>query len=114
MYLYCTKVYSMATTNSNHYSLYDTNNYKNELTNTIGDIVNKYNVLLIEYLKFIHENSQCISSTKYNKFIIERGLETITHVFILILYYSNKLVHTSLNKYCCYLNRIYSRHLSLR
>jgi len=81
----------MATTNSNHYSLYDTNNYKNELTNTIGDIVNKYNVLLIEYLKFIHENSQCIYSTKYNKFIIERGLETITHVFILILYYSNNV-----------------------
>jgi hypothetical protein len=83
----------MATTNSNHYSLYDTNNYKTELTNTIGDIVNKYNVLLIEYLKFIHENSTSTSTstTKYNKFIIERGLETITHVFILILYYSNNV-----------------------
>lgn len=82
----------MSGTNSNHYSLYDTNNYKTELTNTIGDIVNKYNILLIEYLKFIHENSNSISSNnKYNKFIIERGLETITHVFMLILYYSNNV-----------------------
>jgi len=76
--------------NINHYSLNDSNNYKTELSNTIGDIVNKYNTLLIEYLNFIVDNIG-IKNSAYSKFIIERGIETITHVFTLILYYSRNV-----------------------
>jgi len=76
--------------NNNHYSLNDSNNYRTELSNTIGDIVNKYNTLLIEYLNFIVDNIG-IKNSAYSKFIIERGIETITHVFTLILYYSRNV-----------------------
>jgi len=76
--------------NINHYSLNDSNNYRTELSNTIGDSVNKYNTLLIEYLNFIVDNIG-IKNSAYSKFIIERGIETITHVFTLILYYSRNV-----------------------
>ena len=70
------------------YSLNNKENYKNNNLFSINDVLNKYNLLIYDYLKFIKEKTKSIS---YNKFIIERGLETITHVFNLILYYSNNL-----------------------
>jgi hypothetical protein len=76
--------------NNNYYSLNDSNNYACELSSTIGDIINKYNILLIEYLKFVIDNV-VIKNSAYNKFIIERGIETITHVFTLLLYYSKNV-----------------------
>ena len=76
--------------NNNHYSLNDSNNYRCELSNTIGDIVNKYNTLLTEYLNFIVDNIG-VKNSAYSKFIIERGIETITHVFTLLLYYSRNV-----------------------
>lgn len=78
------------TNNNNSYSLNDVNNYSCELTSKIEDIINKYNVLLIEYLKFIVDNIT-LKNSAYNKFIIERGIETITHVFTLLLYYSKNV-----------------------
>jgi len=75
---------------NNNYSLNDTNNYRTELNCTLGDIVNKYNILLAEYLHFIVENIG-VKNSEYSKFIIERGLETIAHVFTLILYYSRNI-----------------------
>jgi len=76
--------------NINQFSLNDSNNYRCELSNTIGDIVNKYNTLLIEYLNFIVDNIG-VKNSAYSKFIIERGIETITHVFTLLLYYSRNV-----------------------
>jgi len=73
--------------NNNRFSLNDSNNYICNLTNTIGDIVNKYNTLLMEYLNFIVDNIS-VKNSEYSKFIIERGIETITHVFTMLLYYS--------------------------
>ena len=73
--------------NNNRFSLNDSNNYICNLTNTIGDIVNKYNTLLVEYLNFIVDNIS-VKNSEYSKFIIERGIETITHVFTMLLYYS--------------------------
>ena len=76
--------------NNNRFSLNDSNNYICNLTNTIGDIVNKYNTLLMEYLNFIVDNIS-VKNSAYSKFIIERGIETITHVFTMLLYYSRNV-----------------------
>lgn len=76
--------------NNNRFSLNDSNNYICNLTNTIGDIVNKYNTLLMEYLNFIVDNIS-VKNSEYSKFIIERGIETITHVFTMLLYYSRNI-----------------------
>jgi|LauGreDrversion2_2_1035103.scaffolds.fasta_scaffold00066_2 hypothetical protein len=76
--------------NNNRFSLNDSNNYICNLTNTIGDIVNKYNTLLVEYLNFIVDNIS-VKNSEYSKFIIERGIETITHVFTMLLYYSRNV-----------------------
>ena len=65
-------------------------NYKSILESNILEIVDKYSKLVIEYLLFIIENIGSKNST-YSKFIITRGLNTITHVFSSLLYYSNNL-----------------------
>lgn len=80
-------------TNTNTNLLYLLNhveNYKPTLTNSICEIIKKKNSLCIEYLNFISEN---ISSQKnnLNKFIVIRGLDTISNVFNTILYYTKNL-----------------------
>jgi len=75
---------------SNHYSLQNTENYKSLLENSLNDIVDKYILLACEYLRFIIENIT-IKNRAYFKFILIRGLETITHVFNNILLYTKNL-----------------------
>jgi hypothetical protein len=74
----------------NSYSLDNIDNYNKELTEDINDIINKYVNLLKEYLNFV-ENNIKIRNKIYIKFIIKRGLETITNVFLNILYYTKNL-----------------------
>uniref|UniRef100_A0A6C0KUJ0 Uncharacterized protein n=1 Tax=viral metagenome TaxID=1070528 RepID=A0A6C0KUJ0_9ZZZZ len=73
-----------------NYSLHNKDNYKPLLDSSIMDIMNKYTKLVFEYLLFITENI-VTKNEKYNKFIIYRGLGTITHVFSSLLFYSNNL-----------------------
>ena len=65
-------------------------NYKLILQSNSVEIVDKYSKLVIEYLLFIIENIGSKNAT-YNKFIITRGINTITNVFTTLLYYSNNL-----------------------
>jgi hypothetical protein len=81
-------------TNTISYSLHDIENYKHDFGSyTIKDILSMYNKLIIEYLNFITDASKlnATNSIIYNKFIIIRGLKTITHVFNTILYYTRNL-----------------------
>jgi len=64
------------------YSLNNSDNYKSNLNTTTICLLRKYNLLIIEYLNFININ---------NKFVIIRGLTTITHVFNIILYYTRNI-----------------------
>jgi len=73
-----------------NYSLHNVGNFKKVLDNNINEVINKYNELLIEYLKFIIDNIK-IKNIIYLKFIIIRGLETITSVFHHLIYYTNNL-----------------------
>lgn len=66
-------------------SLNNIENYKDNIEYTIKDINTKYIHVLIEYLTDITKNHN------YSKFIIIRGIETITHTFKYILYYTNNL-----------------------
>ena len=72
------------------YSLYNIENYKKSLDNSIKDITYKYNLLITDYYLYIFEKLK-LQNTNYNNFIIMRGLDTITHVFCMMLFYSKNL-----------------------
>jgi len=84
------------TTNNNnsntsiYYSLNNVENYKTVLNYSVNDILNKHNLLIIEYFKFITEKVN-LKNNACNKFIIIRGLETVSHVFNNILYYTKNI-----------------------
>jgi hypothetical protein len=73
-----------------NYSLFNYKNYKKDFSCEINIITHKYCELLIEYFKFITENVK-IKNEKLTKFIIVRGLDTITHVFLIILFYTKNI-----------------------
>jgi len=72
------------------YSLNNVENYKSTLNYSINEILNKHNLLIVDYLKFITEKVH-LKNVNCNKFIIIRGLETVSHVFNNILYYSKNI-----------------------
>jgi hypothetical protein len=74
----------------NNYSLQNVENYKKEFNCNVSEIVEKYSELIIEYFKFIMENIK-IKNSKLSKFIIMRGLDTITNVFLNILYFTKNI-----------------------
>jgi hypothetical protein len=81
----------METINTNsYYSLNNIDNYKSTINDNSSEIINKYFLLINEYLSFIIENISFKNSV-YTKFTVERGFETITHVFTLLLYFSRNL-----------------------
>ena len=74
----------------NNYSLNVSENYKNVLNCHFHEARKKYSELIVEYFKFIMENVK-ISKLSFLNFIIIRGLETITHVFLYILYFTKNI-----------------------
>jgi hypothetical protein len=74
----------------NIYSLHNVDNFNKTLDISVNDVVKKYTELVIEYLKFIYENIK-VQNLTYSKFIVIRGLETITNVFSIILYYTKNI-----------------------
>jgi hypothetical protein len=70
-----------------NYSLDNIENYKKELNSDINEITKKYLNLLVEYYKFIIENIKK-KNKEFTRFIIVRGLETITNVFLNLLLYT--------------------------
>lgn len=70
--------------------LYNTANYKTCIEHSISQILNKYVEVLIEYMRFISEKI-IIMKKSYYRFIFERGIETISHVFSVIFYYTKNL-----------------------
>ena len=77
-------------TKDNNYSLQNGENYKNETLLDTDEAVQKYSELIIEYFKFVMENIK-IKNSNFSKFIIIRGLDTITNVFLNILYFTKNV-----------------------
>ena len=75
---------------NSQYSLNSIDNYKSTIDNDVKDIINKFYLLVMEYLNFITDNIN-YKNIACAKFIIERGYETIAHVFTHLLYYSRNL-----------------------
>jgi hypothetical protein len=77
-------------TNETNYLLNNNDNYRKDFNTDISYITKKYYELVSEYLKFIIENNK-IKNTQYSKFIIIRGLNTVTNVFNYILYFTKNI-----------------------
>jgi hypothetical protein len=74
----------------NNYSLHNLENYKKKIDTDIAEVTEKYYKLLLEYYKFIIENIK-IKNENLTRFIIIRGLDTITNVFNNIFYYTKNI-----------------------
>ena len=81
---------SIISNKDNNYSLQNSENFKKEFNCNLSEIVEKYSELIIEYFKFIMENIK-IKNSNFTKFIIIRGLDTITNVFLHILYFTKNI-----------------------
>jgi len=73
-----------------NYSLLSSENYKKTLDCDVVEAAKKYSQLIIDYYKFIVENLK-ITNAGFSKFIIMRGLDTITNVFLHILYFTKNI-----------------------
>lgn len=72
------------------FSLNEEVNYKTELDATTNVILRKYTELLVEYIRFIVGHVK-IHNMNHLKFIITRGLDTVTNVFNNVLYYTKNI-----------------------
>ena len=73
-----------------HYMLHISSNYNPSIKNTVSEILNKFIEVILEYMRFISEKL-ATKHKRYNKFIFERGLKTLIHVFSIIFYYTKNL-----------------------
>jgi hypothetical protein len=72
---------SSTTNKDNIYSLSNIDNYKKTIDCGLEEVTKKYGDLLIEYANFISENIK-VKNKCLLQFIIIRGLDTITNVFL--------------------------------
>ena len=70
--------------------LYSTDNYRPTINCLLPDVLTKFLTVIIEYFTIITEKIT-IKNKQYYLFILERGLETIIHVFSVIFYYTKNL-----------------------
>lgn len=64
----------------NNFILNNPDNYKKKLDYLWKEIIDKYLEVIMEYIKYIFENIK-IKKINLSKYIIIRGLDTVTHVF---------------------------------
>ena len=81
---------NVSSNGDNSYSLSTIENFKKKIDCDVNVVTQKYSDLIIEYFKFIFENIN-IKNSNFSKFIIIRGLDTITNVFTNILYYTKNI-----------------------
>ena len=67
---------------TNNYLLTDKNNYKEEIEVSSDYIMEKYKTIIIEYVIYLFETNAINKSSNISDYLIIRGLDTITHVFL--------------------------------
>ena len=83
--------------NDSMYSLHNLDNFYPTLETNTAMLMNKYSDVIVNYFHYIHKNISSKNNV-LNKFIITRGLDTITHVFLYLLHYTN---NSSIALYYC-------------
>ena len=83
--------------NDSMYSLQNVDNFYPILETNPTILMDKYSDVIVNYFHYIHKN---ISSKNkvLNKFLITRGIDTITHVFLYLLHCTN---NSSIALYYC-------------
>jgi hypothetical protein len=84
------KIVNNTLSDNSHYILYNSSNYKPSIENSVSEILKKLIDVLIEYMRFISEKI-VMKNKPYYRFIFERGIETLIHVFSCIFYYTKNL-----------------------
>ena len=64
--------------------------FNKELNQSVPEIMEKYVSLVVEYTTFIRDKTNILYKKHY-PYILARGLDTITHVFIMILFYTKNI-----------------------
>jgi hypothetical protein len=80
----------------NNFILNNSAHYKESLHYDWKEIIDKYYYVIMEYLKYIFENIK-MKNVNSAKYLIIRGLETITHVFRNLLFFTKNLNMTYYN-----------------
>jgi len=83
--------------NDSMYSLHNVDNFYPTLETNTSVLMDKYSDVIVNYFHYIHKNISSKNNV-LNKFIITRGLDTITHVFLYLLHYTN---NSSIALYYC-------------
>jgi hypothetical protein len=78
-------------------------NYNDDFISNEKDIIECYNDIINDYIIMANNNIKN-TNADYNKFIIRRGVDTITHCFKLLLIYSKNIdvIKNSCKKAVCY------------
>ena len=93
--------------NDSKYSLTNSNNYNNYLICNLKEIIDNYIHILLNYILLF--NQKINIDNNINFFIFKKGIYTINHVFLFILYYTKNLevaFYHSKNSYIFYLEFI--------
>ena len=72
------------------YNLCNIENYNSSINCNLSDILNKYTLIIFDYMKLISEQIN-IKHQKYYHFIFMRGLDTITNVFKMLLFLTKNI-----------------------
>ena len=75
---------------NSHFILYNISNYKEVINNSVSEILNKFVYVILEYMRCISQKIM-MKNKPYYRFIFERGIETLIHVFTVIFYYTKNL-----------------------
>ena len=77
---------------TNDFTLTNSNNYFEIIRDSSKDVMKKYHEVIVEFLVVFTQNKTLsLKNQDIYKFILFRGIQTISHVFYFILFYSNNL-----------------------
>lgn len=77
-------------TNLSRNHIQNLDNYKNTFDDSVSTIITKYELIINEYLKHGKDNIY-IQNLQYFKYVLRRGINTLNHVFKLLLIYTKNL-----------------------